>query len=1207
MAADAEREKLAHVIRQWNNNRLDLFEISEPDANLVFQGVMRFYLEDRTGGNIATKCLRFCSEDSTTEVVETLAEKFRPDMKMLSTCYSLYEIHGEKERQMDPDERPLVVQLNWNSDNREGRFVLKKSKETTEESCQIKEKAGVIQTFKRTLSRKDKKKKSKVSDRPAGDENSLVYHLEFSSASTILLARYNVCDWDSNLGPRGVLMSSCDSNLGPRGVLMSSCDVSAEEAFLTAVINYANSSTIHFKLSPAYALYAAGRFGLQRPHAPTGCINFIADKMVALTSKVIQRQQDIPGALAFWMANTSELLNFFKHDKDLSGPTRQCQLDLSRLVHKAYTHLIQCVQIELSKYLPTFLIDPERHGPLPAGIEMVMKTLMKTMSLLRRYQVNPALAIQLFSQLFHFISAWLFNRLVSPDASAPALRSHYWGAAVRQRLSGIEAWAERQGLELAADCHLGHVVQATMLLTMTKYTIQDVKEIQNSCFKLNSLQLRTLLAGYFYAPNEPPIPADLIDAAVAGAEASADNLIRQEGRDIQLEEDLDLRLPFLLPDGGYSCDNVKGIPPGFREFLEPVCQRGLCYLTSQQNPKGDWTIFFTEPGTPYLERQREPETVTVTLEKPLKSGMGVSIVAAKGAGQDHLGIYIKSIVKGGPAETNGLLTAGDQLLSVDGQSLLGLSQERAAAIMLQTGPVVTLKVAKFAASYHGLGVLLGVPAAAWDAEWDQSHDDRNRKETVLYPVEDAGPSEQPQGPEGRGGKMKAQIVQKTRQFYRSNPNVVGQDFAPGDGDDLADRDVRGNKSVSNLCTDTLHQQYLTLPALKTQDKNTSASSRSQQMFQVSLRPLGGESSVRKRTLMRQALSQENLCVDAGGPLLDKSQTIWQGLGPKQNCHSHRLIRPSFSTQNIIADNCCPAKGQQGTRAGVWRTPFSQQPTPIPSIQPVRIDIPVTGPTISRATPPLKTFQNRSCVTALRSGETLKVNGHSNERRPKPPTSYACPISADNQLPRPSRLPKQHAAKPQVSITPTKQVSFQELPTQQGKSAGPVEPKDPREPNKKLDLNELELLEREVRALQAKADRSAQETQRLANLSLEWQFQKRLREIQRRGEDEDQDDEDLDMMVTIKELERRAQKKRSPAENPNDDLKEQTKSLGTTLKVGKTGTAKSSVQSKKKKKKKKRNQKLLICRCWEDKTPKTSAPEKLPFKERRRLFSLASSG
>lgn len=41
---------------------------------------------------------------------------------------------------------------------------------------------------------------------------------------------------------------------------------------------------------------------------------------------------------------------------------------------------------------------------------------------------------------------------------------------------------------------------------MNKYSMKDAKDIQNTCFKLNSLQLRTLLGGYLYASDEPRIP-----------------------------------------------------------------------------------------------------------------------------------------------------------------------------------------------------------------------------------------------------------------------------------------------------------------------------------------------------------------------------------------------------------------------------------------------------------------------------------------------------------------------------------------------------------------------------------------------------------------------------------------------------------------------------------------------------------------------------
>lgn len=67
---------------------------------------------------------------------------------------------------------------------------------------------------------------------------------------------------------------------------------------------------------------------------------------------------------------------------------------------------------------------------------------------------------------------------------------------------------------------------------------------------------------------------DLIENVVAVAENTADELARSDGREVQLEEDPDLQLPFLLPEDGYSCDVVRNLPSGLQEFLDPLCQRG---------------------------------------------------------------------------------------------------------------------------------------------------------------------------------------------------------------------------------------------------------------------------------------------------------------------------------------------------------------------------------------------------------------------------------------------------------------------------------------------------------------------------------------------------------------------------------------------------------------------------------------------------------
>ena len=53
-------------------------------------------------------------------------------------------------------------------------------------------------------------------------------------------------------------------------------------------------------------------------------------------SLCLQKQKNIAGALAFWMANASELLNFVKQDKDLSRITLDAQDVLAHLVQMAF-------------------------------------------------------------------------------------------------------------------------------------------------------------------------------------------------------------------------------------------------------------------------------------------------------------------------------------------------------------------------------------------------------------------------------------------------------------------------------------------------------------------------------------------------------------------------------------------------------------------------------------------------------------------------------------------------------------------------------------------------------------------------------------------------------------------------------------------------------------------------------------------------------
>ncbi|KAG8504740.1 Afadin [Galemys pyrenaicus] len=1603
---DEERRKLADIIQHWNANRLDLFEISQPTEDLEFHGVMRFYFQDKAAGNFATKCIRVSSTATTQDVIETLAEKFRPDMRMLSSPkYSLYEVHvSGEERRLDVDEKPLVVQLNWNKDDREGRFVLKNENDAIPAKVQSngpekQEKEGVIQNFRRTLSKKEKKEKKKrekealrqASDRderpcPGDDiENSRlaaeVYKdmpetsftrtisnpevvmkrrrqqklekrmQEFRSSDgrpdsggtlriyadslkpnipykTILLsttdsadfavaealekyglekedpreyciarvtlppgaqhsdekgARETILDddecplqifreWPSDRGvlvfqlkrrppdyvpkkgkrhldgralkgkERGegagygaalppeklpylvelspgrrahlaylgghALEDGSDSRDRPKlyrlqrsvtevgteklddsaiqllgaGIQPHHCDLtnmdgvvtvtprsveaetyvagqrisetsmlqsgvtvqfgaahvfkfvdpgqdhalsrwpgdaglpqrgprpqpgapqetafgaggdvhsgaslpasksatrldsdrtssacstaergmvkpticgdqqerrrqdgrtqevpgpeltlpasiefreSSEDAFLSAIINYTNSSTVHFKLSPTYVLYMACRHVLSSQYRPDASPPERTHKVVAIVSKMVgmmdgviqeldqvdQKQKNIAGALAFWMANASELLNFIKQDRDLSRITLDAQDVLAHLVQLAFKFLVHCLQTELCSYMPAFLDDPEESGVQRPKIDDVLHTLTGAMSLLRRCRVNAALTIQLFSQLFHYINMWLFNKLVSDPESG--LCAHYWGAVIRQQLGRVEAWAEKQGLELAADCHLSRIVQATTLLTMDKYAPSDIPSINSTCFKLNSLQLQALLQNYHCAPDEPFIPAELIENVVAVAENTADELARSDGREVQLEEDPDLQLPFLLPEDGYSCDVVRNIPSGLHEFLDPLCQRGFCRLVPHARSPGAWTIHFE--GADYeshLSREsselastaaqplrKEPEVITVTLKK--QNGMGLSIVAAKGAGQDKLGIYVKSVVKGGAADVDGRLAAGDQLLSVDGRSLVGLSQERAAELMTRTSSVVTLEVAKQGAIYHGLATLLNQPSPMMQRVSDRRGSGKPRPKSEgfeLYnsPTQNGSP-EGPQLPwaecsEPRRLPGDDRLV-KNRADHRSSPNVANQPPSPSGKGPPAPGPARiTSVSTGNLCveeqsppprpeaypipTQTYPRDYFTFPASRAQDRAAAPAAPWPACEDEAL--AHPDSSPPAPALQRGARSQEELRDDHA--FQPDRQRLEAALGHK--CDSELWVNPGSalgsgaSSQEHLAPSSksgTPASTLTKSGPGRWKTP-----APGPAAQPLRADLPPPPPpppvhypsdfeggsldlplppppAPGPLAPPAAQAQAQAQAAERRKREEQqrwyeKEKARLEEERERkrreqerklgqmraPAALHPAPF-APLPAPPPPLKPEKPATLQRPPETVIRELQPQQQPrtierrdlqyitvSKEGLSSGDSLSPDPwkRDAREKLEkqqqMHVVDMLSAEIQELQGKAERSAEESDRLRKLMLEWQFQKRLQESKQKDEDdEDEEDDDVDTMLIMQRLE-----------------------------------------------------------------------------------------
>lgn len=493
-----------------------------------------------------------------------------------------------------------------------------------------------------------------------------------------------------------------------------------EDIFLSRVITHIKPTDTTFRLAPTYVLYMVSRYRastlfhpeLQAPSRAELFVPF-TKKIATMIRSTIEMHMREPPFLAFWLANSSDLSHFYKQDKHLSHFTIEAQEILYDSIRASFKYLLSCKQIELDAVLHLFF--DERDSPeVSSPVNQILNILNDTMATMRKNRVNAALTIQIFSHLFHHISKWLFDRLIGVyDRQQPNIIinqdfsvycNRIWGERLNNRLAMIGSWAEKQGLEQAVDFHLARVSQVTLFLARrypARISPQDVKEACDSCDRLNPVQLRSLLQRY-----QPEIPN--VRAIIANLLYNMAGDYIYMANDCPLEENFELK-PFLIPDDGYSSEMIRYIPNGLLDFVSylskiRVRDQELCIFTVQPTSSGFWTVYFKN------HQPNSPDIIVIQLRK-IKNSMGLSIIAAKGVGQERLGIYIKNVVKDGAAAKDGRLGAGDQLLEVDGNSLLDITQEAAAELMQRTGPIVVLKIAKEAAMYHNLSdVINSVPS-----------------------------------------------------------------------------------------------------------------------------------------------------------------------------------------------------------------------------------------------------------------------------------------------------------------------------------------------------------------------------------------------------------------------------------------------------------------------------------------------------------------
>ena len=141
-----------------------------------------------------------------------------------------------------------------------------------------------------------------------------------------------------------------------------------ENVFLNMIITRLDPEKVKFKLAPTYTLYMATRYRASThfkkisPEERAHRLTTFTIKVAAMIHQVIQDPYRDPGTLAFWLANSSELLHFLKQDRHLSPYTLDAQDYLAESVQQAFRLFVEYSQNDLQNAMPSFFEEPDKDG-----------------------------------------------------------------------------------------------------------------------------------------------------------------------------------------------------------------------------------------------------------------------------------------------------------------------------------------------------------------------------------------------------------------------------------------------------------------------------------------------------------------------------------------------------------------------------------------------------------------------------------------------------------------------------------------------------------------------------------------------------------------------------------------------------------------------------------------------------------------------------
>lgn len=292
---------------------------------------------------------------------------------------------------------------------------------------------------------------------------------------------------------------------------------------------------------PANLLFLSARYA--HYHASPELLEKLLITAADKINDVVERHQWDMTILAFWMSNATLLLHYLKKDPGLLEATVEFQLHLAELIQEIFILIIRDAERRINKVLDEAMLDHETipgledvhfqnewkifrskskaKPPEPAEKRFrppsprrraqisprnVTSLLSSTLFVLDLYDVHSVITTQILSQLFYWLGAELFNRIMTNKRYLARTKAMQ----IRMNVSTLEDWARAnnrqpehyengsttctgEGIMDTARTHLAPVIQLLQWLQCFSSLGDDFKSLVTTLLQLQQLTPAQLL------------------------------------------------------------------------------------------------------------------------------------------------------------------------------------------------------------------------------------------------------------------------------------------------------------------------------------------------------------------------------------------------------------------------------------------------------------------------------------------------------------------------------------------------------------------------------------------------------------------------------------------------------------------------------------------------------------------------------------------